>query len=64
MMFSDVIVDITFPRRSLVLSQSCCEVSASLFDVGCVAVILIDFTNRSLSLPLFVVVSLQSRYCL
>ena len=33
-MFSNVIVDIAFPRRSFVLSQSSCEVSASLTDVG------------------------------
>ena len=33
-MFSNVIVDIAFPRRSFVFSQSSCEVSASLTDVG------------------------------
>ena len=33
-MFSNAIVDIAFPRRSFVLSQSSCEVSASLTDVG------------------------------
>ena len=37
-MFSNVIVDIPFPRRSFVFSQSSCEVSASLTDVGGVAV--------------------------
>ena len=37
-MFSNVIVDIAFPRRSFVFSQSSCEVSASLTDVGGVAV--------------------------
>ena len=37
-MFSNVIVDIAFPRRSFVFSQSGCEVSASLTDVGGVAV--------------------------
>ena len=31
-MFSNVIVDIGFPRRSFVFSQSSCEVSASLTD--------------------------------
>ena len=40
-MFSNVIVDIAFPRRSFVFSQSSCEVSASLTDVGGVAVDLI-----------------------
>ena len=38
MMLSDAIVDIAFPRRSFVFSQSSCEVSASLTDVGGVAV--------------------------
>ena len=37
-MFGNVIVDIAFPRRSLVFSQSSAEVSASLTDVGGVAV--------------------------
>ena len=37
-MFSNVIVDIAFPRCSFVFSQSSCEVSASLTNVGGVAV--------------------------
>ena len=37
-MFSNVIVDIAFPRRSFVFGQSSCEVSASLTDVGGAAV--------------------------
>ena len=37
-MFSNVIVDIAFPQRFFVFSQSSCEVSASLTDVGGVAV--------------------------
>ena len=41
-MFSGVIVDIAFPRRSFVFSQSSCEVSASLTDVRGVAVGAID----------------------
>ena len=41
-MFSNVIVDIAFPRRSFVSSPSSCEVSASLTDVGGVAVGAID----------------------
>ena len=41
-MFSNVIVDIAFLRRSFVFSQSSCEVSASLTDVGGVAVGAID----------------------
>ena len=39
---SNVIVDIAFPRCSFVFSQSSCEVSASLIDVGGVAVGAID----------------------
>ena len=53
-MFSNVIVDIAFPRRSFVFSQSGCEVSASLIDVGGVPVGAVDLINCSLSLPRFV----------
>ena len=52
-MFSNVIVDIAFPRRSFVFSQSSCEVSASLTDVGGVAVGAIDLIHCSLSVPRF-----------
>ena len=55
-MFSNVIVDIIFPRRSFVLSQSSCEVSDSLTDVGGVAVGAIDLIYCSLSVPGFVFV--------
>ena len=55
-MFSNVIVDIAFPRRSFVLSQSSCEVSAGLADVGGVAVGAIDLIHSSLSVPRFVFV--------
>ena len=41
-MFSNVIVDIAFPRHSFVFSQSSCEVIASLIDVGSVAMGAID----------------------
>ena len=51
-MFSNVIVDIALPRRSFVFSQSSCEVSASLTDVGNVAVGAIDL----MSFPRFVLV--------
>ena len=54
LMFSNVIVDITFPCRLFVFSQSSCEVSASLTDVGGVAVGAIDLINCSLSVPQFV----------
>ena len=55
-MFSNVIVDIAFPQRFFVFSQSSCGVSASLTDVGGVAVGAIDFMNCSLSVPRFVFV--------
>ena len=54
--FSNVIVDIAFPRRSFVFSQSSCEVPASLADVGGVAVGAIDLINCSLSVLQFVFV--------
>ena len=52
--FSDAIVDIAFPRCLFVFSQSSCEVSASLTDVGGVAVGAIDLIYCSLSVPRFV----------
>ena len=55
-MFSNVIVDIAFPRRSFVFSQSGCEVSASLINLGGVTVGAIDLINCSLSVPRFVFV--------
>ena len=55
-LFSNVIVDIAFPRRSFVFSQSSCEVSASLTDVGGVPVGAVDLINWSLSLPRFVLI--------
>ena len=61
-MFSNVIVDIAFPRRSFVFSQSSCEVSASLTDVGGVAVGAIDLIYCSLSVPRFVSVFDVSQY--
>ena len=53
-LFSNVIVDTAFPRRSFVFSQSGCEVSASLTNVGGVAVGAIDLIYCSLSVPRFV----------
>ena len=53
-MFSNVIVDIAFPRRLFVFGQSTCEVSASLTDVGGMAVRAIDLIYCSLSVPQFV----------
>ena len=51
-----MIVDIAFPRLSFVFSQSSCEVSASLTDVGGAAVGAINLTYCSLSVPQFVFV--------
>lgn len=56
MMVSKVVVDITFHCRLLVFSQSCCEVSAGLPDVGGVAVGASDLISRSMSVPRFVLV--------
>ena len=39
------VMDETFPRRSFVFSQSGCEVSASLTDVGGVPVGAVDLIN-------------------
>ena len=61
-MFSNVIVDIAFPGRSLVFSQSSCEVSASLTDLGGVAVGAIDLINCSPSVPRFVFVFDSRQY--
>ena len=46
-MFSNVIVDIAFPRRSFVFSQSSCEVSAGVTDIGGVAVGAIDLISET-----------------
>ena len=55
-MFSNVIVDIAFSRRSFVFSQSSFELSASLTDVGGVEVGAIDVITCSLPVPRFVLV--------
>ena len=55
-LFSNVIVDIAFPRRSFLFSQSSCEVSVSLTDVGGVTVGAMDLINCSLSVARFVFV--------
>ena len=49
-MFSNVIVDIAFPQRLFVFSQSSFEVSASVTDVA------IDLIHCSLTVPRFVFV--------
>ena len=54
MMYSDVIVDITISRGSFVFSQSRVQVSASLTNVGSLAVGTFDLVNCSLSVVGFV----------
>ena len=51
---NNVIVDITISRGSFVFSQSRVKVSASLTDVGSVAVGAFDLVNCSLSVVGFV----------
>ena len=53
-MFSNVIVDIAFPRCSFVFSQSSYEVSASLTNIGGMAVRAIDLIYCPLSVPRFI----------
>ena len=54
MMYSNVIVGITISRGSFVLSQSRVKVSASLTNVGSLAVGAFDLVNCSLSVVRFV----------
>jgi len=54
MMYSNVIAGITISRSSFVFSQSCVEVSASLTDIGSLAVGAFDPVNCSLSVVGFV----------
>jgi len=54
MMYSNVIVGITISPGSFVFSQSCVKVSASLANVGSLAVGAFDLVNRSLSVAGFV----------
>ena len=51
-LFSNVIVDIACPRHSFVFSQSGCEVSSSLADVGGVPVGAVDLIPVSSSVRL------------
>ena len=57
MIASSVIVDITFPRRSLVFGRSSCEVSASFSDVGGLAVAILDLVNCRLFFSRFILLS-------
>ena len=54
MMLSDVIVSITISRGSFVYSLSRIKVSASLTNVGSLAVVAFDLVNCSLSVVGFV----------
>ena len=54
MMYSYVIVGITISRGSFVISQSRVKVSASLANVGSLAVGAFDLVNCSLSVVRFV----------
>ena len=54
MMYSNVIVDITISCGSFVFSQSRVQVSASLTNVGSLAVRAFDLVNCSLSVVGFI----------
>ena len=56
MVFSNVIVDVTIPRRSSVFSQSSVQISAGLTDISGLAVAAFDLINCSLSVPRLVFV--------
>ena len=56
MMFNNVIVDTTVSCSLFVFSQSCVEISASLYDVGGLAVRALGLVNHSLSVVTFVLV--------
>ena len=51
MVFSNVIVDVTVPRRTSVFSQSSVQISAGLTDISGLAVAAFDLINCSLSVP-------------
>ena len=56
MVFSNVIVDVTVPRRSSVFSQSSVQISAGLTDISGLEVAAFDLINCSLSVPRLVFV--------
>ena len=60
MMNSNVIVGITISRGTFAFSQSRVKVSASLINVGSLAVGAFDLVNCSLSVVRFVLVFLES----
>ena len=61
MVFSNVIVDVTVPRRSSVFSQSSVQISAGLADISGLAVAAFDLINCSLSVPRLVFVFINAR---
>ena len=56
MVLSNVIVDVTVPRRSSVFSQSCVQISAGLTDISGLTVAAFDLINCFLSVPRLVFV--------
>ena len=62
MVFSNVIVDVTVPRRSSVFSQSSAQISAGLTDISGLAVAAFDLRNCSLSVLRLVFVFDVSQY--
>ena len=56
MVFSDVIVDVTIPRRSFVFGQSRAKVSAGFTNLRNLAVAAFDLVYCSLSVLRFVLV--------
>ena len=54
MMLSNVIVDVTLPRRSFVFGQSRAKVSAGFTNVGSLAVAAFDLVYCSVSVLRFV----------
>ena len=56
MVFNNVIVDVTVPRRSSVFSQSSVQISAGLTDISGLAFAAFDLINCSLSVPRLVFV--------
>ena len=56
MVFGNVVVDVTVPRRSSVFSQSSVQIFASLTDISGLAVLAFDLINCSLAVPRLVFV--------
>ena len=64
MVLSNVTVDVTIPRHSFVLGQSCARVSASFTNVRSLAVAAFDVVYYSLSvLRFFFVLDIGKQLC-